>query len=75
MSKYTRYIVASLLVLGSLSAFEVMAKPKKVTPPPSGTFQVSEGMNRDYGMIQMTDSSGDKWPMFWLSHPQGIRQH
>ena len=72
----TQTLIASLLVATlaatSFTASAAPKKGKKPAPPPIGTFQVSEGMNRDYGMIEMrADGDSKLWPMFWLSHPKG----
>lgn len=61
-------MVAAVL---ALVAGEVCAKPKAAAPPPEGSFQVTEGMNRDYCLIDMRDAAGKMWPMFWLAHPKG----
>jgi len=37
----------------------------------AGLYDVSEGMKRDYSVLELRDATGELWPMIWLAHPQG----
>ncbi len=37
----------------------------------SGTFNVSEGMNKDWCVLVLRDMDGDQWPAIYLAHPKG----
>lgn len=68
--KLTISFVTAALMTSVLSP--ASAAPKKEPPPPSGTFQVSEGMNRDFCMIEMRAGGNSKlWPTYWFAHPKG----
>lgn len=66
----TMLIPALVFAIGAGLPFHVSAAPK-VEAPPSGSFQVSEAMNKAYSLIEMRDGTGKWWPMFWLAHPRG----
>ncbi len=40
----------------------------------TGSYTVSQGMNRHYAVLVMRDTAGERWPLFYEAHPKGDGQ-